>query len=371
MAGKYQFRKKAIVLLEDGTIFYGKAVGNSEGSSFGEICFNTGMTGYQETFTDPSYYGQILVTTNAHIGNYGSLAEEMESDRIQISGLVCKSFSYHYSRKQADQSLEQFLETQNLIAIADVDTRALVTYIREKGTMNAAISTEVDKIDELKKKLAQVPSMDGLELSSKVSTSEPYYFGDENAKIKVSAIDFGIKKSILSNLANRGCYIKVFPHNASYEEVKAWNPDAYFLSNGPGDPQEARESLETARQLIGQDKPVYGICFGHQLMAMVNGGKTYKMDIGHRGINHPVKNMITGKGEITSQNHGFAVEMDSLKDNPNVEITHIHLNDHTLAGFRVKDKPCFSVQYHPEAGAGPHDASYLFDQFIDSIKNQN
>lgn len=369
MALKYQLREKAIILLEDGTVFYGKAVGSVKGTAFGEICFNTGMTGYQEIFTDPSYYGQLLVTTNAHIGNYGTFKEDVESSKVQIAGLICKNFSYEYSRPLADMSLEEFLTSNKLIAVSDVDTRALVSYIRQKGAMNAAITTEVNRLEEIKAELKDVPDMQGLELSSKVSTKTPYFYGDENAKYKISAIDSGIKLNILRNLAARDCYIKVFPYDASFQDVSAWNPDGYFLSNGPGDPQEMKTTIETTKQIIAEDKPLFGICLGHQIIAMANGIPTYKMHQGHRGINHPVRNNSTGRGEITSQNHGFAVDAEALKNNPDIELTHLHLNDNSVAGLRMKNKKCcFSVQYHPEASAGPHDASYLFDQFVDSLK---
>ncbi|QKX03719.1 glutamine-hydrolyzing carbamoyl-phosphate synthase small subunit [Aquimarina sp. TRL1] len=364
---KYQSRKKAILLLADGTIFYGKAVGK-EGSAFGEVCFNTGMTGYQEIFTDPSYYGQLMVTTNAHIGNYGTNEEEVESDSVKIAGLIVKNFSYEYSRVSADSSLQEFLEANNLLAISDVDTRALVSYIRDNGTMNAVISTEVDDVDALKEKLAAVPDMNGLELASKVSTKEPYFFGDPEAPYKVSALDLGIKKNILRNLAKRGAYIKVFPYNSTFEELSEWNPDGYFLSNGPGDPEPLEEAINTAKEIIKRDLPLFGICLGHQVIALANGISTYKMHNGHRGINHPVKNLLTGKGEITSQNHGFAINREEAEKNEEIEVTHLHLNDDTVAGIRMKNKNCFSVQYHPEASPGPNDSVYLFDQFIENIK---
>ena len=365
---KYQTRKKALILLADGTIFYGKAVAGKEGSAFGEVCFNTGMTGYQEIFTDPSYFGQLMVTTNAHIGNYGTKKEEVESEGIKIAGLICRNFSYHYSRPDADSSLEDFLNRNNLLAISDVDTRALVSYIRDHGAMNAVITTEVDNLENLKKKLAEFPDMKGLELASKVSTKEPYFFGDENAQFKISALDIGIKKNILRNLASRDCYIKVFPYNASFSELQAFEPDGYFLSNGPGDPEPLNEAIATTKDILKTDKPLFGICLGHQVLALANGISTYKMHHGHRGINHPIKNLLTGKGEITSQNHGFAINREETEAHKNVEITHVHLNDHTVAGIRLKDKPVFSVQYHPEASPGPHDAAYLFDEFIDNIK---
>ena len=365
---KYHSKKKALVLLADGTIFYGKAIGNKEGTAVGEVCFNTGMTGYQEIFTDPSYFGQLMVTTNAHIGNYGTNAEEVESDSIKIAGLIVKNFSYDYSRPSADMSLLDFLDKNDLFAISDVDTRALVSYIRDNGAMNALISTRVDELDELKKELAKVPSMVGLELSSKVSTKEPYYFGEENATYKISALDIGIKKNILRNLAKRGAYIKVFPYDTPFAELEKWNPDGYFISNGPGDPEPLTEAIETTKGMIDSNKPLFGICLGHQVLALANGVSTYKMHNGHRGINHPILNLVTGKGEITSQNHGFAVNREETESNKDLEITHLHLNDNTVAGIKMKGKDVFSVQYHPEASPGPHDADYLFDQFFEAIK---
>ncbi|MBT4780718.1 MAG: glutamine-hydrolyzing carbamoyl-phosphate synthase small subunit [Polaribacter sp.] len=364
---KYQSRKKALVLLADGTIFYGKSVG-IEGTSTGEICFNTGMTGYQEIFTDPSYFGQLMVTTNAHIGNYGVNEDEVESDSIKISGLICRNFSFTHSRVDSDGNLEDWFTKHNLVAISDVDTRALVAYIRDNGAMNAIISTDVDNIDALKKQLQATPNMEGLELASKVSTQAPYYVGDENAPIKIAAIDIGIKKNILRNFVKRGAYIKVFPYNATFEELASFNPDGYFISNGPGDPAPLVAAQEAAKQIIQRDLPLFGICLGHQVIALANGISTYKMHNGHRGINHPVKNLLTGKGEITSQNHGFAIDRAEAEAHADVEITHVHLNDNTVAGIQMKNKNVFSVQYHPEASPGPHDAEYLFDQFIANIK---
>jgi carbamoyl-phosphate synthase small subunit len=365
---KYQTRKRALVLLADGTIFYGKSVG-IEGTSSGEICFNTGMTGYQEIFTDPSYFGQIMVMANAHIGNYGINDTEVESDGIKISGLICRNFSFTHSRVDSDGNLKDWFEEHNIVAISDVDTRALVAYIRDNGAMNCIISTEIDNIEELKKILAKVPTMEGLELASKVSTKEAYFVGDENAPIKIAALDIGIKKNILRNLTKRGAYVKVFPFNSKFEELASFKPDGYFISNGPGDPEPLVEAQEVAKEIIKSNVPLFGICLGHQIIALANGISTYKMHNGHRGINHPVKNLLTGKGEITSQNHGFAINKEETENNPNIEITHVHLNDHTVAGIRLKNKQVFSVQYHPEANPGPHDSEYLFDQFIESIRS--
>ncbi|NNK40582.1 MAG: glutamine-hydrolyzing carbamoyl-phosphate synthase small subunit [Winogradskyella sp.] len=365
---KYIKPRNAIILLSDGTIFYGKSIANREGTAFGEVCFNTGTTGYQEIFTDPSYFGQLMVTTNAHIGNYGTAEDEVESDSIKIAGLICRNFSYEYSRPAANASLEEFFDKNKLFAICDVDTRALVSYIRDHGAMNAVISTKVDDIENLKKQLADMPSMNGLELASKVSTKEPYYFGNESAKYRIAAIDLGIKKNILRNLAKRDAYIKVFPYNTKFEELESFNPDGYFLSNGPGDPEPLEDAQQLAKEIIKRDLPLFGICLGHQIIALANGVSTYKMHNGHRGINHPVKNLISGKGEITSQNHGFAIKREETEQNSALEITHVHLNDDTVAGLKVKHKNCFSVQYHPEASPGPHDSMYLFDQFIENIK---
>ena len=366
---KYSPRPKAFILLEDGTVFFGKSVG-IDGTATGEVCFNTGMTGYQEIFTDPSYYGQLMVATNAHIGNYGVNDEEVESNQIQISGLICKNFNFEHSRPAAHESLFDFFKKQNLVAISDVDTRALVSYIRDNGAMNALISTKVDEMDSLRQQLQKVPSMKGLQLASKVSTTEPYFMGDSNAYIKIAALDLGIKKNILRNLVARNAYIKVFPFDTNFETMSAWNPDGYFLSNGPGDPEPLTGPIEVASQVLAANKPLFGICLGHQVIALSQGIPTYKMRNGHRGINHPILNLETGKGEITSQNHGFAIDREATENNKNVSITHLHLNDNTVAGIRVNGKPCFSVQYHPEASPGPHDSSYLFDQFIQLIQNQ-
>ena len=363
---------KAILLLQDGTIFEGKAAGYI-GTTTGEICFNTGMTGYQEIFTDPSYFGQIMVATTSHIGNYGVSEKEVESNQVNIAGLVCKKFSEVYSRAAADSSLQEYFEKDKIVGISDVDTRALVRHIRDKGAMNAIISSEIFDINELKNRLSKVPSMEGLELSSKVCTKEAFNFGDENSAYKVAVYDFGVKKNILRCLADRGCYLKVFPMHTSFEEMMEWNPDGFMLSNGPGDPSVMKFQIDNVAKIAASGLPVFGICLGHQILAISCGLKTSKMHNGHRGCNHPVLNLITGKGEITSQNHGFVVDMESAKNDNNIEITHQHLNDKTLAGFRLKDRAIFSVQYHPESSPGPHDSRYLFDSFVENIvksKNQ-
>ncbi|QNR23364.1 glutamine-hydrolyzing carbamoyl-phosphate synthase small subunit [Croceimicrobium hydrocarbonivorans] len=360
-------RKKAVVVLQDGTTFWGRSVG-LEGSSTGEICFNTGMTGYQEIFTDPSYYGQLMVTTNAHIGNYGVKDDEVESDSIKIAGLICKNFSFDHSRVGANNSLLKYFEENGKLVISDVDTRALVRHIRSKGAMNAIISTETDDLEALKALLNEVPSMEGLELSSKVATTEAYYFGDENATYKLAVLDLGVKRNILRHFANRGCYMKVFPMDTSLEEMKAWAPDGLFISNGPGDPAAMQNTVSIVNDMVNSGYPVFGICLGHQLIAISQGLNTYKMHQGHRGINHPVLNILTGKGEITTQNHGFVVSMDAVEEHAEIELTHRHLNDDGVQGIRLKNKPVSSVQYHPEAFPGPHDSEYLFDQFVEQLK---
>jgi carbamoyl-phosphate synthase small subunit len=358
--------KKAYLLLADGLIIEGKAIGK-RGTTGGEICFNTGMTGYQEIYTDPSYYGQIVVNTTAHIGNYGAMDEEQESESPKIKGLVVNEFSEDYSRKLATESLQAYLEKNNIVGITDIDTRMLVKHIRSKGAMNAIISSELEP-EALKKELKNVPSMDGLELASVVSTKKPYFVGDTKASFRVAVLDVGIKKSILTNLANRDCYCQVFPAKTSFEEMEKWEPNGYFLSNGPGDPATMDYAIDTVKKILIADRPVFGICLGHQLLALANGISTYKMHHGHRGLNHPVKNLITGLGEITSQNHGFAVSEKDIEANDQVEVTHLHLNDKTIMGLKVKNKNAFSVQYHPEASPGPHDSRYLFDQFVDLIR---
>lgn len=366
---KYKAKKPAILLLEDGKVFYGKAAGKT-GTGTGELCFNTGMTGYQEIFTDPSYFGQLLVTTHVHIGNYGIHSSEVESESVKIAGLICKSFNVMYSRKDAVESVQDYFEEQNVVAISDVDTRAVVRYIRSKGAMNAVISSEILDVKELKKILDKVPSMEGLELSSKVSTKKSYFIGNPDAKFKVAALDLGVKKNILRCLRDRDCYVQVFPMATKASDILKTNPDGLFISNGPGDPAAMPHVVETIRELIESNIPMFGICLGHQVISLANGIKTYKMFNGHRGINHPVKNLLSGKDEITSQNHGFAVKEEDAKKNKDIEITHLNLNDGTIEGLRMKHKPVFCVQYHPEASAGPHDSRYLFDEFVSLMEGK-
>lgn len=362
-------RKKALLLLEDGTHYEGYSIGKS-GTSGGEICFNTGMTGYQEIYTDPSYYGQIIVNTTAHIGNYGVHGDEDESAHPMIKGLVVNDFTHQYSRNTATEGLNQYLDRHNTVGIGGIDTRKLVRYIRTKGAMNAIISSEIFDLAELKAKLSEVPSMKSLELSSLVTTKEVYEVGEENTGLKVAVLDYGIKRSILKNFVQRNCHCKVYPANTSFEEMENWSPDGYFLSNGPGDPAAMDYAVATVKAMLASNKPLFGICLGNQLLARAVDIDTFKMHHGHRGLNHPVKNLNSGKSEVTSQNHGFSVNMDSLKSSKAAELTHLDLNDNTVEGLRLIDKPAFSVQYHPESSPGPHDSTYLFDDFIQLINDQ-
>jgi carbamoyl-phosphate synthase small subunit len=358
----------AWLLLQDGTIFKGLSFG-AKGTAGGEICFNTGMTGYQEVFTDPSYTGQVLIMNNAYTGNYGVKDTDVESGSVKISGLICKNVAHRYSRMTANGSLEDYLIANNIVALYDVDTRALVQHIRSKGAMNCIISTELTDEASLNAELANVPDMDGLELSSQISTKEPYTIGSPDAPIRIAVMDFGVKIKILDCLATRGAYLKVFPAKTGIEELKQFDPHGYFISNGPGDPGSMDYAVKTVKDILATEKPFFGICLGHQLLARANDIPTFKMHHGHRGLNHPVKNLITGKSEITTQNHGFGVDPEAIKKSNLVEVTHLNLNDGSIEGIRMKNKKAFSVQYHPEATPGPHDSRYLFDQFIDMIKN--
>lgn len=356
----------AVLLLKDGKVFHGLSCG-AVGTTTGEIAFNTGMTGYQEIFTDPSYYGQMVVMATAHIGNYGVHVDEIESDNAKIRGLVVKKFSSLFSRAGEVDSLQSFLERDNVVGISDIDTRSLVRYIRDNGAQNAILSSEISDIEVLKAKLKEVPSMNGLELASKVSTDTSYEVTSSEGKHKVALLDLGVKKNIVRCLTDRGCDVKVFPHTTSFDEIAAWQPDGIMLSNGPGDPEPLTDVIATVKLIADSGIPTFGICLGHQILALSQGLETEKMHNGHRGINHPIKNLLTGKCEVTSQNHGFVVSREGAESNANIEITHVHLNDDTVAGIRIKDKAVFSVQYHPEASPGPHDSRYLFDDFVKNI----
>ena len=361
-------QQTAILLLADGYVFYGKAFGKI-GTTTGEICFNTGMTGYQEVFTDPSYFGQVLIMNNVHVGNYGVNLKDMESNSVKIRGLIARNLEEKFSRYQATGSLDEYLKANNIVAIEDIDTRALVAHVRTKGAMNCIISSEITDLEELKKQLDSVPNMDGLELASQVSTEKEYELGDVNSTLKVAVLDYGVKQNILTSLVERGAYVRVHPAKTSMARLREFNPDGYFISNGPGDPAAMPYAVETLKEILQENKPVFGICLGHQLLALANGIRTFKMHHGHRGLNHPVKNIINGICEITTQNHGFGVDPDAVREHPNVEITHINLNDDSIEGIRLKDKPAFSVQYHPESTPGPFDSRYLFDEFVAMMKN--
>lgn len=353
----------AILVLADGLVFHGNAFGKI-GTTTGEICFNTGMTGYQEVFTDPSYTGQVLIMNNVHIGNYGVKDSDVESDSIKIRGLIARNLEEQFSRMQASGDVNAYLRENNIVAIENIDTRALVAHIRTKGAMNCIISSEILDVDQLKAELAKVPDMDGLELSSTISTTKEYEMGDTNSPLKVAVLDLGVKKHILECLVQRGAHVRVHPAKTPLSRMKEFNPNGYFLSNGPGDPAAMDYAITTVKDILNEDKPVFGICLGHQLLALANGIRTFKMHHGHRGLNHPVKNLITGVCEITTQNHGFGVDPEAVRNHPDVEITHVNLNDESIEGIRLRNKPAFSVQYHPESTPGPHDSRYLFDQFV-------
>ncbi|MBL0254549.1 MAG: glutamine-hydrolyzing carbamoyl-phosphate synthase small subunit [Chitinophagaceae bacterium] len=359
--------KSAILLLADGTSIQGTAFGKT-GTTTGELCFNTGMTGYQEVFTDPSYYGQVLIMNSVHQGNYGVLPADVESNGVKVKGVIGRNLEEKFSRLMSQKSLQQYFEDENVVAIENVDTRALVAYVRTKGAMNCIISSEETDVKILQQQLAAVPSMNGLELASVVSTAEPYTIGDVQSPLRIAVLDLGIKKNILNCLVERGAFVKVFNAKTGFETLQEFNPSGYFISNGPGDPAPMDYAIKTVKQILGANKPMFGICLGHQLLALANDIPTFKMHHGHRGLNHPVKNLITGKSEITTQNHGFGVQPEAVMANNNIEITHVNLNDNSIEGIRIKNKKAFSVQYHPEATPGPHDSRYLFDEFIDMMK---
>lgn len=354
----------ALLALADGTIAKGWSAG-ALGTTGGELCFNTSMTGYQEIFTDPSYFGQLMMMTYPHIGNYGTSSRDDEAGHVMVSGVIVRDFSHDYSNPIADFSLDTYLKNHNIIGISGVDTRKLVRHIRTKGVMNAVISTEILDPDELVAKAREWVSMEGLELASKVSRSEAQTLPG-NGGYRIAALDYGIKQNILNNFIQRGCTVRVFPARSSFEEIIAWKPDGFFFSNGPGDPNPMDYAIETVQQAKTTAKPMFGICLGHQVMALSEGIAVDKMFVGHRGANHPVKNMHTGLVEITTQNHGFSVVSASV-DPAIAEISHINLNDDTVEGLEFKRFNGFAVQYHPEASPGPHDSAYLFDQFMNRI----
>jgi len=365
---------EAILALEDGTVYRGEAFG-ADGERTGEIVFNTSMTGYQEILTDPSYAGQIVVMTYPHIGNYGINSADIESRRPFVEGFVVREYSRAFSNWRAEASLDDYMKHYGIVGIAEIDTRALVRHIRGRGAMRACLSTQTLDAEEAVRRARAAPSMLGLDLASRVTCEHPYVWNEWAARLDpandsrgaqpmrfhVVAYDFGVKFNILRQLAARGCWVTVVPAHTSADDVLALKPDGVFLSNGPGDPEPLTGIVANIRRLIGR-VPIFGICLGHQLLGLAFGGRTYKLKFGHRGGNQPVKNLRTGRVEITAHNHGFAVAAETLP--PEIEPTHINLNDGTLEGMRHRTYPIFSVQYHPEASPGPHDALYLFDDFI-------
>jgi carbamoyl-phosphate synthase small subunit len=370
----------AILALEDGTVFEGKSFGAPK-DRLGEVVFNTAITGYQEIFTDPSYAGQIVVLTNPQIGNYGANAYDQEAARPYIEGLVVREFSSVASNWRSEENAERFLSDNGIPVAAEIDTRALVRHLRTRGVMRGVLSVGHEDRNALIERARQSPSMAGLDLATRVSTASQYSWNQPVAPCSASetlagtteqfchvvAYDYGIKRNILRRLVTVGARVTVVPALTSAEDVLALKPDGVFLSNGPGDPEPLEFQAQQVRKLIGK-KPVFGICLGHQILGLALGGKTYKLKFGHRGANHPVLNRMTEKVEITSHNHGFAVDPDSLNANE-VDLTHINLNDQTLEGFRHRSEPVFCVQYHPEAAPGPHDSHYLFDDFMQMIKD--
>ncbi|MEJ6951045.1 glutamine-hydrolyzing carbamoyl-phosphate synthase small subunit [Natronospora cellulosivora (SeqCode)] len=373
------FNIKAILVLEDGFSLVGKTFAGS-GEIFGELVFNTSMTGYQEIITDPSYKGQIVTMTYPHIGNYGINTEDNESSRPQLEAIVVREYCDFPSNWQSVESLKSFLNRYNIIGIEGIDTRALTLHIREKGAMKAIISTIDDDIKSLQEKVNSYPGLIGVDMVAKVSCKNEYTW-NENGKYNVLAIDYGIKKSILKELEKNNCRVTVVPADTSAEKILEKDPDGIFLSNGPGDPAAVPYAVETVKELMGK-KPIFGICFGHQILAQSLGLETYKLKFGHRAANHPVKDLKTQHVDISSQNHGFCVkfaeEKDYLAEHNNIntnylventcpkdlEITHINLNDNTIEGLNHPRLKCFSLQYHPEAGPGPHDARHVFEDFI-------
>ena len=357
----------AILVLENGLIFKGNAFG-AYGTTSGELCFNTGMVGYQEILTDPSYCGQIVTMTYPHIGNYGINVNYSESQSIQVSGFIVKEGVQHPSNHLSQSSITEYLEQHNVVGIQNLDTRAITRIIRDQGAMNAIISSEILDPKILKEKLQTIPSMEGLNLTERVTCTKSYeYSKPKKTLFKVVVIDFGIKANILRLLKKHGCEITVVPSTATSDEIQKINPDGIFLSNGPGDPSAALGEIECIKSLIG-NYPIFGICLGHQLLALALGAKTFKLKYGHRGCNHPVKNLETGKVEITSQNHGFAISKENIPSN--IQVTHINLNDNTIAGISCPNIKAFSIQYHPESCPGPNDSQYLFDNFIQLMQKE-
>ena len=355
--------QRAILLLDDGRVFRGKSLGY-KGETIGEVCFNTGMSGYQEILTDPSYCKQIVTMTAPHIGNYGVNDEDVESNKIQVAGFVIKEETVVPSNWRATSSIAEYLCKNKIVGIQAIDTRALTRHIRDQGAMNGIISSKDLNIKSLTNKLKRAPSMKGLDLAKAVSTKKRYVWSKKGT-YRVAAIDYGIKNNILRLLEKHDCKVTVFPCTASAKTILAFKPDGIFLSNGPGDPAAVTYGIDLVQELLGK-KPIFGICLGHQILALALGAQTFKLKFGHRGINHPVNNLTHNNVEITSQNHGFAVDLNTLPNN--VKSTHINLNDQTSAGIECADHKAFSVQYHPESSPGPHDSRYLFEKFTKMMK---
>jgi carbamoyl-phosphate synthase small subunit len=354
-------RPRALLALADGTVYEGRAFG-APGESGGELCFNTSISGYQEILTDPSYHGQIMVMTYPHIGNYGAFEAATEADHPHVAAFVVRDYAEHFSNGDAEEGLEAYMRRHGLVGIAGVDTRALVRHVRSAGVMNAVVSTEDLDGARLVAKAQAWPSMDGLELASRVTPGAPYDFATGEGH-RIAVYDYGVKRSILRNFAVRGCSVRVFPAHAPLADLLAWNPDGLFLSNGPGDPRAMPAQIETVKEALDTGLPTFGICLGHQLMALASGFEVEKMKVGHRGANQPVKNLAQGHVEVTTQNHGFAVRQDSIRADV-AAISHVNLNDGTVEGLRFVGRPALCVQYHPEASPGPHDSHYLFDEFL-------
>ncbi len=367
--------KTARLILSDGRLFEGQSLG-AEGTTSGEVVFNTAMTGYQEILTDPSYHYQLITMTYPQIGNYGVNATDFESRRIRAAGFIIREYSPMVSHWQANRTLDAYLKHHQIVAISEIDTRALTRHLRDQGAQMGVITTATDTKEDLIEKLGQEKKLVGRDLAEEVTAKQPYDWPPNDTEplnmdtsYRVAVYDFGIKYSILRQLHRHGCRLRVFPANTPPEEILDWNPDGIFLSNGPGDPEPVTYAIDAVRQLLNR-KPIFGICLGHQILGLALGGQTTKLKFGHHGANHPVKNLVTGQVEITSQNHGFMVNIDSLPPD-DVAITHINLNDQTLEGFKHKHIPAFSVQYHPESAPGPHDSDYLFEHFIEDMKTFN
>ncbi len=360
---------KAILALEDGTVFEGRSFGR-QGEATGEVVFNTALCGYQEVLTDPSYAGQIVTMTYPHIGNYGVNPEDVESARPQVAGFIVREASTMASSWRASGELHRYLDEHGIVGISEIDTRALTRHLRTHGAKRGVVSTVVSGHAELVARARASRSMIGADLAREVTCPEPWRFepaGGERKPFKVVAYDFGLKHNILRMLASAGCDVTVVPAQTTAAQALALRPDGVFLSNGPGDPEPVTYAIEATKAFMDERLPVFGICLGHQILGLACGGKTFKLKFGHRGANHPVKNLATGQVEVTSQNHGFAVD-PALFEKPEFVLTHLNLNDGTVEGFRHRDLPVISVQYHPEASPGPHDSHYLFGEFINLMQ---